>query len=199
LGVPVTAPDIERRFPEEEAQVILNVGSLEPVKDQSLLLRAFKMVHEALPRSKLIIAGRGRLEGELRRQCAQLNLTERVTFTGEVPHDQLPQLYRRATLCVQTSRHEAQGMAVLEAALCGVPLVGTAVGAIADLSPETAVAVPVGDEVSLAQALISLLRDPARCARLSRAARAVIAREYALTRTVDRTMSMYEVLREFHD
>ena len=97
--------------------------------------------------------------------CAQLHLTAHVTFAGEVPHDQLSQLYRCATLCVQTSRHEAQGMAVLEAASYGAPLVGTAVGAIADLSPGATIAVPVGDEVSLARAIIGVLRDPARRAQ----------------------------------
>jgi glycosyltransferase involved in cell wall biosynthesis len=77
-----------------------------------------------------------------------------------------------------------------------VPLVGTAVGVIADLSVEAAVAVPVGDEISLAQALISLLPDPMRRDRLSRAARDVMAREYTLTRAVDRAMLMYEMLGE---
>jgi glycosyltransferase involved in cell wall biosynthesis len=173
---------------------LLNVGSFEPVKDQAMLLRAFKWVSEAVPEARLIIAGQGRLENELRSLCQHLNLDERVTFAGEIPHDQLSALYRPAKLFVQSSRHEAQGMAVLEAAMYGVPLVGTAVGAIADLSPDAAVAVPVGDEVSLAQAIISLLRDPVRRLHLSRAAQAIVAREYALARTVDRAMMMYEML-----
>ena len=64
--LPALPSKMEQRIPREEEQVILNVGSLEPVKDQALLLRAFKIVHEALPQSRLIIAGQGRLDGELR-------------------------------------------------------------------------------------------------------------------------------------
>ncbi len=85
-------------------------------------------------------------------------------------------------------------MAVLEAAAYGVPLVGTAVGAIADLSPKAAVAVPVGDEVSLSHALSRLLRDPARRMQLGRAVQDSVARDYALSRTVDRALMMYELL-----
>ena len=82
-------------------------------------------------------------------------------------------------------------MAMLEAAQYGVPLIGTAVGAIADLSPEAAVAVPVSDEASLAQAILAVWRDPLRRRQLGKAAQASVAREYALTRAVDRAMMMY--------
>jgi glycosyltransferase involved in cell wall biosynthesis len=185
------SPEMEKHISGERELALLNVGSLEAVKDQTMLLRAFKRVSEAVPAARLIIAGQGRLESELRSLCQQLNLNERVTFAGEIAHEKLPELYRGAAVCVQSSRHEAQGMAVLEAAAHGVPLIGTAVGAIADLSPDAAVAVPVGDEASLAQAIISLWRDPARRAQLGRAAGDIVAREYTLTRTVDRAMMMY--------
>jgi len=151
-------------------------------------------VSEVVPEARLIIAGQGRLDGELRDLGQRLGLSNCVDFAGEIPHAKLPELFRQTALMVQASQHEAQGMAILEAAACGVPLVGTAVGALADLSPEAAVAVPVGDEASLAQAIISLLRDPVRRAQLSRTASDIVAREYALTRTVDRAMLMYEVL-----
>jgi len=85
-------------------------------------------------------------------------------------------------------------MAMLEAAQYGVPLIGTAVGAIADLSPEAAVAVPVSDEASLAQAILAVWRDPLRRRQLGKAAQASVAREYALTRAVDRAMMMYEMM-----
>lgn len=196
LGVPSypSALSTEKFRSREDEQTILNIGSLEPVKDQALLLRAFKRVSTVVPEARLIIAGKGRLEGELHALSQSLEVASRVDFTGEMPHDKLPGLFQQAAVCVQTSRHEAQGMAVLEAAACGVPLVGTAVGAIADLSPKAAVAVPVGDEASLSHALISLLHDPARRKQLGRAAQDSVARDYALTRTADRALMMYGLL-----
>ena len=88
-------------------------------------------------------------------------------------------------------------MAMLEAAACGTPIVGTAVGALCDLAPDAAVATPVGDAAAQAQALLDLLRDPDRSAQIGRAAQQTIAREYSLERSVDRFMSTYESL--IHD
>jgi len=192
---PLGVPHPLTSSPKGEGELaILNVGSLEPVKDQALLLRAFKRVHDVVPEARLVIAGQGRLENELRTLSQDLDLSNHVEFTGQIDHDQLHVLYRQVALYVQSSRHEAQGMAVLEAAMWGVPLVGTAVGAIADLSPGAAMTVPIGDEASLALAIIGLLRDPIRRRQLGKAAQAIVAREYALSRAVDRAMMMYEVL-----
>jgi glycosyltransferase involved in cell wall biosynthesis len=88
-------------------------------------------------------------------------------------------------------------MAVLEAAACGTPIVGTAVGALCDLAPEAAVATPVGDADGLAQALLDLLRDPDRAVQIGRAAQQAVARGYSLERSTDRFISIYESLN--HD
>ncbi len=186
-----------RRAPPSQV-VLLSVASLEPVKDQARLLRAFKRVSDSAPDARLVVAGRGQLADELRALSDQLGVSARVTFTGEIPHERLPDLYRTAAVFVQSSRHEAQGMAALEAAACGVPLIGTAVGVIADLAPGAAIATPVGDDVSLAQAISGVLRDPARRAQLSRAAGIAIEQTYVLTRAVDRAMMMYEMLMSEH-
>src|SRR5205085_390569 len=61
-----------------------------------------------------------------------------------------------------TSRHEAGPVAVLEAAVAGVPTVGTRVGHVADWAPDAAVATPVGDAPALARALAALARDDGR-------------------------------------
>lgn len=194
LGIPHGPHPLTLSPKGEGGLAILNVGSLEPVKDQAMLLRVLKRVREVVPEARLIIAGRGRLENDLRTLSHDLGLSSYVDFTGQIAHDRLSELYRQATVSVQSSRHEAQGMAMLEAAQQGAPLIGTAVGAIADLSPDCAIAVPVGDEVSLAQAIIDVWRDPLRRRRLRQAAQASVAREYALSRTVDRAMMMYEMM-----
>jgi len=94
-----------------------------------------------------------------------------VCFPGFQPSDQLIPIYQRSHLFVLSSRHEAAGAVVLEAAACGVPVVGTAVGYIADWAPERAVAVPAQNPVALAAALHDLLLKPDRRAQLAAAAR----------------------------
>jgi|DewCreStandDraft_5_1066085.scaffolds.fasta_scaffold00312_12 glycosyltransferase involved in cell wall biosynthesis len=171
---------------------LLHVGSLLPVKDQATLLRALRRVVDNAPGARLTIVGGGLLEGHLRRLCGELGLESQVTFVGAVPHDRLPDYYRDADLFVLSSRHEAQNMAVLEAAACGLPTVGTAVGVLPDLAPEAAWAVPVGDAAAMAEAIMALWRDPPRRAAMAQAAQARVAAEYSLERAADRFWELYQ-------
>ena len=62
-------------------------------------------------------------------------------------------------MMVVSSRHETGPVAVLEAAVAGVPTIGTCVGHIAEWAPSAAVSVPVGDWAAMAAAIVQLLDD----------------------------------------
>ena len=165
----------------EKSGIILNVASLSPVKNHVLLLRAFRHVSAERPEAHLQLAGDGPLKPELIRLAEGL----KVEFLGEVNHGALPDVYRRAAVFAQTSWHEAQGMAVLEAAACGVPVVGTPVGIL----PE--VGLVAGNEDELAQRLMGLLRDTPRRRALGEAARKKVEAEYSLASTMERFTTLY--------
>jgi glycosyltransferase involved in cell wall biosynthesis len=74
-----------------------------------------------------------------------LGLSERVRFQGFLPQRQLRPLVEAADLMIISSRDEAGLFAMLEAAVAGVPTVGTAVGRIAEWAPHAAVSVRAGD------------------------------------------------------
>jgi glycosyltransferase involved in cell wall biosynthesis len=167
----------------ERSPGILSVASLHPVKNHALLLRAFRRVAAELAEVQLQLAGDGPLKYELVQLAEGLN----VQFLGEVDHGALPEIYRRADVFVQTSRHEAQGMAVLEAAACGVPVVGTPVGVLPEIG------LVVRDEREIADQLLALLRDAPRRRALGEAARKKVEAEYSLTSTVERFEQLYRV------
>jgi glycosyltransferase involved in cell wall biosynthesis len=151
LGVDTTlfAPDTASTDDHMELRLV-HVGTLTPVKDHATLLRAFALVHRQQPALRLELVGEGPLAPELRRLASSLSVESAVCFRGEIDHARVPSIYRGATACVISSRHEAQCMAALEAAACGVPLVGTRVGMLPEL---TRALVPVGDQHSLAEAI----------------------------------------------
>jgi glycosyltransferase involved in cell wall biosynthesis len=116
----------------------------------------------------------------------RLDLERHVTFHGPLRTAQLIPLYQAAHALVVTSHHEAAAVVALEAALTGVPVVGTAVGYLNEWAPDAAV-VSRADAASLATTIIDLLRDPAR-----RASIAASARAWALAHDADWTASEFE-------
>jgi glycosyltransferase involved in cell wall biosynthesis len=139
---------------------VVHVGTLTRVKDQATLLRAF--AHLRRERSEhgcatLDIVGDGPLRRDLERLADQLGLGRAVRFCGDVDHASLPAVYRSAGAFALSSRHEAQSMVALEAAACGVPIAGTRVGVVPEL---TASVVPVGDHAALTGCLASVLGTP---------------------------------------
>ena len=171
----------------------INVGSLGAVKDQTTLLRAFTRVREKIPDARLTIAGVGVLGNDLRALTRTLGISEYVTFAGNVPHDELAELYRSANVFVQASQHEGQGMAVLEAAACGCAVCGTKVGALADVARGGgAITGAVGDANALADAM---LRAYTARAGLSARAKQIVESEYNLEHVCARLESLYTRLK----
>jgi glycogen(starch) synthase len=168
---------------------ILNVGSLIEVKDHATLLHATAKLAQELPNVCLSIIGAGRLESQLRALASNLEIADRVCFVGAVAHDQLPEWYRRTDLFVQSSRHEGEGMAVLEAGASGVPIAGTDVGVLSDLAVcGAAIAVPPGDANALARGMYSAL---ASRAALGTQVLEFVEREYNLENIGERLVELY--------
>ncbi|MFI5182197.1 MAG: glycosyltransferase family 4 protein [Thermoanaerobaculia bacterium] len=174
---------------DEPPTRLLHVASLNEVKDQATLLRAFRRVADAEPGVTLEVVGEDTLGGGVQREASRLGLARRVVFHGFLPQGELVGLVQRTDLFVQSSRWEAQGVAVLEAASCGIPTAGTAVGLVADLAPDAAVEVPVGDDAALSEAILALFRDGERRRRLGEAARA-----FSLAHDADATARSFERL-----
>ena len=187
IGVPVA--DIASRPAEGPPWRLLNVASLNPVKDHDTLLRAMAALISRVPDVHLDIVGVDTMHGQAQRTAASLGISTHVTCHGFLTSDRLAPLWSRAHLHVVSSRHEAAGVVVLEAAMAGVPTVGTRVGYIADGEPHRAVAVPAGDANALASAIEALIDDPIR-----RSVLASTARTWALAHDSDCTVSMFDQL-----
>ena len=175
---------------------LLHVANLNAVKDQATLLRAFAIVRRARPAATLKIVGAdpAGLRAELEQLAAALDIETAVTFCELIPQRELPPVYRAADTFVMTSRYESQAMVVLEAAASGVPTAGTAVGVVPDLSPDAAIATPVGEPTSLADALLRLAGDADLRCGMGRAALTRVQAEYAYAPVAQRFADLYAEL-----
>ncbi len=169
---------------------LVHVASLNQVKDQSTLLAALALARAEEPDIVLEVAGEDTLGGAVQREAARLGLGDAVRFHGLLPVEGVRALLARSDLLVVSSLHEAGPLAVVEAAACGVPTAGTAVGHVAEGNGTRSLAVPPGDARALARAIVALRRDPARLARLGAAALAW-ARENDADSTAARFCALY--------
>lgn len=167
-----------RRDPNRSARLI-HVASLNRVKDQSTLFRALAALMTSGMRFEMDVVGDDTLHGEIQALTNELGLSQRIRFQGFLTQRQLRPLLEAADLMVHSSRHEAGPLVILEAAVAGVPTVGTMVGHIAEWAPDAAIAVPVGDWARLAGAIRQILEDEEMRLRIAREAHKRALREDA--------------------
>jgi len=187
---PALAP--RRREPGSQARLLF-VGSLNEVKDPWTLLRAAAALRERGVDFRLDLVGGDTLGGAVQRQAQALGLDGRVRFHGFLRQPELRPWMEQADLLLVTSRHEGAPIVALEAALAGVPTVGTRVGHLADWAPEAAVPVPTADPGALADAVQALLGDEERRLRLAHAAQRRALAEDA-DYTAARVLEIYRTL-----
>jgi glycosyltransferase involved in cell wall biosynthesis len=112
--------DTRQRFKLPLSQpVLLNVGRLMPQKNQETLIRALASVPEA----HLALAGGGLKDDSYRALAATVGVTDRLHIFGPLPARYIADLYRAADLFVLPSTWETFGLAAVEAAMVGLPMV----------------------------------------------------------------------------
>src|SRR5205823_9636114 len=117
-----------------------------------------------LPDVHLLIVGDGPEAGMLKHRAAGLDLSDRVTFAGQVAHGDMPMFYRSADVFALSSEFDNSPNAVLEAMACGLPVVATDVGGVRAYveTGRGGDLVPAGDAAGMAAALASWLESPTR-------------------------------------
>ncbi|HET7809228.1 MAG TPA: glycosyltransferase family 4 protein [Steroidobacteraceae bacterium] len=166
---------------------LVQVASLNLIKDQGMLLRAVARLVAAGRDVELDIAGMDGMNGEIHALAGALGIAARVRFHGLVDSARVRELVERADIYVLSSLHEAGPLAVLEAAMLGVPTVGTRVGHVSEWAPQAALAGPPGDAAALAANLVRLIDDDSL-----RLALAVEAQRRALADDADCTARRFE-------
>jgi glycosyltransferase involved in cell wall biosynthesis len=114
-----------------DGPLLLYAGRLEGQKDPLLLADGFAAHAASSPTTRLLIAGEGSLETQVRSRLAATGAERRVHFLGPVPRTRLADLMRAADAMVITSAFETGPTVGLEALACGLPVVTTPVGQVA--------------------------------------------------------------------
>lgn len=169
------------------------------------VLRYYKGLH-ILVRAALsvdapiVIAGSGREEANLRALVSELNV-KNIVFTGRVSEDEKTVLFRNCHAFVFPShlRAEAFGLALVEAAMAGRPMISCEIGtgtSFINRDGQTGLVVPPNDPDSLAAAINRLLAAPGLCARFGAAARQRYEEHFTAQRMGERYAALYHELAQ---
>lgn len=182
--------------PGNGAGHIISVSSLVPIKGIDYNLRALASLDRRGLRSwRYTVVGGGPEQERLTALAQDLELADRVTFTGPLPHGEVLRSIARADIFSLPSWREAFGVVYLEAMACGRPVIGCCGQGAEDLvDPETnGLLVKPRDVASLADALERLLRQPQWTRRLGDRARRR-ARDFTWKRNAAATLAVYRSL-----
>jgi glycosyltransferase involved in cell wall biosynthesis len=174
------------------APIVGNVAALAAHKGQRHLVAAAAKVVRELPDARFLIVGDGELREPLEKQIKGLALDRHVFLTGFRP-DALA-LMKSSDLFAMSSVTEGLGSAVLEAMACRRAVVSTRAGGLPEVvaDGETGLLVPPHDDAALAQAILTLLRDPARRTAMGEAGYARVQRDFSIDKMVADTVKVYE-------
>jgi glycosyltransferase involved in cell wall biosynthesis len=177
---------------EQFEHVIGAVGSLYPVKGHTHLIQALPRILQACPRTVLLLAGRGELEGELKAEVRRLGLDAYVRFLGF--RSDVPVLLSLFDLFVLPSLSEGLSMALLEAMAAGNPVVATEVGGNAELvvDGDTGYLIPPESPAALADAVIRVLSDKVRSTGMGDRGRQRVHDKFSFQAMIDAYQAHYE-------
>lgn len=169
-----------------EPQIILNVGRLSVQKDQRTVISAIK----SIPNVLLVIVGAGELQEDLSSHARSEGVLDRVILLGEISRSEVGHAFRAADVFAFPSRWETFGLAVVEAAASGLPIVATNLAVLEEVlrtengQPAALFAAP-GDVASFASAIERILQQKSLADELSELSLAA-ARHHSIEAHVDR-------------
>ncbi len=176
---------------------ILFVGRLEPLKGIDNLFRAVASLENSGSITLSVVGGDTNSEEKDRLMAIarRIKLTDSIRFIGSVSQDELPFHYNAADVCVLPSHYESFGLAALEAAACGRPVVASEVGGLPAIvqNGSTGFLVPPKQSDVMAERLCELLGDDMLRSRMGAAAR-THAESLGWERSADSLIACYRDL-----
>ncbi len=188
--------EVRQRYGLPPEPFILGLGTLEPRKNFSGLIRAFSQSPVRETHHLVIAGGKGWLYDDIFEAAATSAVSERIHLAGFIADDDLPTLYSLADIFAYPSHYEGFGIPVIEAMACGTPVVCADNSSLPEVAGESAVQVKATDLDGLAEALHHLatdhgLREKATVEGFAQ------ARKFTWEAAATRLLGVYEQFKDF--
>lgn len=187
--------DVRSRYSiPADRPVALFVGNLKKNKGIEILLQAMASLEDVTA----VVVGAATQPGyeqHLRQMAESLNISTRVVFAGRVSDEELMAWHHEATVFVLPTLGDTFPLVVLDAMAAGKPVVASAIGGIPEqLGGEAGLTVPPGDPDALADAIRTVVSDPALANRYGQAGRRRVEARFTWARVAENVESVYTAL-----
>ncbi len=182
---------------------ILCVGTLEPRKGQFFLIESMPQILKEFPNTKLLLSGRSYDQRskdylkELELLVSKLNLTGRVVFLGDVPREDIIQLYLLSSVFVLPTDCEMFGLVFLEAMAAGLPIITTNKPYTAEILDNGKAGMLIEREkTSIENAILQLLGDSSLRKRMGAHGQKMVEQKYRLDNVIQQYWDLYKSFLE---
>ncbi len=164
------------------------------IKDYPMFLKAARQVRVAVPEAAFLLAGEGELTESLQTLARELSIENDTFFLGRC--ERLAELLSVSDVCVLSSKAEGFSNSILEYMAAARPVVATDVGGAREaiIKGETGYLVTSGDELMMAERIISLLREPEKARAMGELGRRVVQEKFSRESQLRRTEALYDEL-----
>ncbi|MEN9687608.1 MAG: hypothetical protein RL381_620 [Actinomycetota bacterium] len=182
-----TAGQVRKELGLEDKKVIVSVGRLVHRKGQDILIEALPTILKTEPSAHILMIGEGPYREYLVKRASELGVTNSITFIGRIQYVDLPRYICVGDFFAMPSRSRLAGLEVeglgivyLEASACGLAVIGGKSGGAPDavLEGETGFAVDGTSPAEVAQAALTLLRNPQLAKKMGERGREWIIQEW---------------------
>ncbi len=188
-----------QRFAADEEKIVYYVGRMTYEKGLSVFLRAVPhIIAEMSSKVKFVLIGGGKIDS-LQRQVWDLGIGQSCSFTGFMPDEDLDRFQQIADCAVFPSLYEPFGIVALESFAARVPVVVSNTGGFPEVvqHEKTGVVTQVNDDYSLAEGILSVLKNPIFAKQLTEKAYLDLQRRFSWPQLAQQTLQVYEqVLKE---
>jgi len=140
-----------------DVPIVLHVGN-HFYKNRPLVLEIFAQVRLAIPNVRLVLVGE--LEETLKAQVLELGIGDAIHVLKFVPRGEMATLYTTASVLLFPSLYEGFGYPVVEAEMCGTPVVCSDRGSLPEVAGKNTVIIPVSDLAKFVSEISSLIKKP---------------------------------------
>ncbi|MBQ1180079.1 MAG: glycosyltransferase family 4 protein [Methanocorpusculum sp.] len=173
---------------------LLWIGRYVSGKGARYLLEGFAGFSVNHPEYTLLMVGRGPEKDEMIQLAESLSISDKVLMVDFIPNDELQAVYQESEIFVSSSLAEGVPKTMLEAMVCGLPVISTDLPQLIDIVDDCGIIVPVKDSAAITSALEEMVSSPEKMQEYGKNSRQKVLENYDWRDTVLKTTELFEEL-----